>query len=68
MVDKLMGSLARKAERQSQQKVMLSVRDLRVHVKVCAVIGNAIIAARMSNAIRSWRSSMRWGGSASSCT
>ncbi|MGI4748442.1 MAG: DUF4158 domain-containing protein [Janthinobacterium lividum] len=46
MADKLMGSLARKAERRTERKVMLSIRDLQAHVKAFAVVGNAVIAAR----------------------
>ena len=45
MADKLMGSLARKAERRTEQKVMLSVRDLQAHVMAFAVIGSAVITA-----------------------
>ena len=68
VADKLMGSLARKAERRTEQKVMLSVRDLQAMSGPSRSSEMRSSPREMSNAIRSWRLSMRWGGSASSGT
>jgi TnpA family transposase len=46
MFDKLMGSLARKAERRTEEKTLRSARDLRLHLRTLANACHAVIMAR----------------------
>ncbi|HYZ41806.1 MAG TPA: Tn3 family transposase, partial [Stellaceae bacterium] len=46
MFEKLMGSLARKAERRTEEKTLRSARDLRAHLHTLATACQAVIAAR----------------------
>ena len=46
MFDKLMGNLARKAERRTEEKALRSVRDLRAHLRTLATACHAVIVAR----------------------
>jgi len=46
MADKLMGSLARGAERRTEEKALRSLRDLHAHLRALADAGQAVIAAR----------------------
>ena len=46
MFDKLMGSLARKAERRTEEKTLRSARDLRAYLCTLATACHAVIAAR----------------------
>jgi TnpA family transposase len=46
MFDKLMGSLARKAERRAEEKTLRSARDLRAHLQILSTACLAIIPAR----------------------
>jgi len=45
MFDKLMGSLARKAERRTEEKTLRSARDMRAHLHTLAIACQAVIAA-----------------------
>jgi hypothetical protein len=46
MFDKLIGSLARKAERRTEEKTLRSARDLRAHLRTLAMACHAVIVAR----------------------
>ena len=46
MFDKLMGSLARKAERRTEEKTLRSARDMRAHLHTLAIACQAVIVAR----------------------
>ncbi len=50
MFDKLMGGIARKAERRSQEKTLQSARDVRAHIQSLTSACRAVIEARETGA------------------
>jgi hypothetical protein len=64
MFDKLLGSMARRAENRTRDKALKTVRELQGHLRTLTGSCRLLIDAR-SKGVDLWRRSRRWTGSAS---
>jgi hypothetical protein len=64
MFDKLLGSMARRAENRTRDKAVKTVRELQGHLRTLTGLA-ASSSTRAARAWILWRRSRRWTGSAS---